>query len=99
MIKSTGVVFVLVTALAACGGGASPSTTAADLGSTTTATSVPTGPGPGVPPSILVALVDDASRRLGIDVGAVEVLSSESVTWSDGSLGCPEPGMFYTQAL
>jgi hypothetical protein len=21
------------------------------------------------------------------------------VTWSDGSLGCPEPGMLYTQAL
>jgi hypothetical protein len=24
---------------------------------------------------------------------------AESVVWSDGSLGCPEPGMEYTQAL
>ena len=29
----------------------------------------------------------------------VKVLTVESVTWSDGSLGCPEPGMMYTQAL
>ena len=27
------------------------------------------------------------------------VVSSDEVTWRDGSLGCPEPGMFYTQAL
>ena len=25
--------------------------------------------------------------------------SAESVTWSDGSLGCPQPGVMYTQAL
>ena len=29
----------------------------------------------------------------------LKVLSAEAVTWSDGSLGCPEPGMMYTQAL
>ena len=27
------------------------------------------------------------------------MLSAEAVTWSDGSLGCPQPGMMYTQAL
>lgn len=26
-------------------------------------------------------------------------LSSQAVTWADGSLGCPQPGLMYTQAL
>ncbi len=26
-------------------------------------------------------------------------MSQEDVTWPDGSLGCPQPGMRYTQAL
>jgi hypothetical protein len=29
----------------------------------------------------------------------IEVLVAEEVTWSDGSLGCPEPDGMYTQAL
>jgi hypothetical protein len=29
----------------------------------------------------------------------VTVISAEAVTFPDGSLGCPEPGMAYTQAL
>ena len=28
-----------------------------------------------------------------------EVVSAEAVTWNDGSLGCPEAGQAYTQAL
>ena len=27
------------------------------------------------------------------------IVRAESVVWNDGSLGCPEPGMEYTQAL
>ncbi|GAA2824249.1 hypothetical protein [Kribbella solani] len=41
----------------------------------------------------------DLTKRLGVDAGKVTVVSSEEVTWPDGSLGCPEPGMRYTQAL
>jgi len=52
------------------------------------------------PPSDLVALiVADLARELGRPPGDVQVRSVEAVTWRDGSLGCPEPGMFYTQAL
>lgn len=40
-----------------------------------------------------------AARRTGIDVAALTVASAERVTWLDGSLGCPEPDMMYTQAL
>lgn len=41
----------------------------------------------------------DAARRTGLKRTELEVLSAESVTWPDGSLGCPQPGMMYTQAL
>jgi hypothetical protein len=41
----------------------------------------------------------DAARRTGFKRTELEVLSAEAVTWSDGSLGCPQPGMMYTQAL
>ena len=45
------------------------------------------------------AALDDAARRTKIDRTKLTVLSAESVTWSDGSLGCPEQGKAYTQAL
>jgi len=41
----------------------------------------------------------DLAKRLSVDAARVTLVSSEEVTWSDGSLGCPEPGMMYTQAL
>jgi hypothetical protein len=43
--------------------------------------------------------VTDLARRLGVSDEEIEVLNSESVTWPDGSLGCPEPDRMYTQAL
>jgi hypothetical protein len=52
-----------------------------------------------VPGDLLDAIVNDAAERAGIQRDEVEVLTAESVTWNDGSLGCPEPGMMYTQAL
>jgi hypothetical protein len=41
----------------------------------------------------------DAARRTGLKRTELEVSSAEAVTWPDGSLGCPQPGMMYTQAL
>jgi hypothetical protein len=52
-----------------------------------------------VPSAILADLVADAAERTGKEPEAIEVVQAEAVTWNDGSLGCPEPGMFYTQAL
>lgn len=45
------------------------------------------------------AAITDLAGRLGVGPGEIEVVSVETVTWSDGSLGCPEPGKMYTQAL
>lgn len=49
--------------------------------------------------AMVEAALDDAARRTNIDRTKLTLLSAESVTWSDGSLGCPEPGKAYTQAL
>lgn len=49
--------------------------------------------------SLLDLALADLARRLGVQVTDIRVISSEKVTWRDGSLGCPEPGMGYTQAL
>lgn len=51
-----------------------------------------------VPAARWQAILDDLGRR-GVDTGTVEVVSAREVTWNDGSLGCPKPGQFYTQAL
>lgn len=40
-----------------------------------------------------------AAELTGVPEQRIEVTRSEAVTWPDGSLGCPEPGMFYTQAV
>ena len=48
--------------------------------------------------TIVAAAKRDAVSR-GISAEAITVQSALRVTWPDGSLGCPEPGMHYTQAL
>jgi hypothetical protein len=68
-----------------------------ELRSETEAASEPTG-GQAMKP-LLEQIRADAAQRAGVPVVAVKVLVVEPVTWSDGSLGCPEPGMMYTQAL
>ena len=41
----------------------------------------------------------DLKARLGEEVGSVSIVLAESVTWSDSSLGCPEPDGVYLQVL
>ncbi len=48
---------------------------------------------------IVQAARDDAAKRSGLAPAQLQLVSAESVTWADGSLGCPRPGMLYTQAL
>jgi len=42
--------------------------------------------------------VTDLGERLGTGT-VIEVVAAHELTWPDGSLGCPEPGVMYTQAL
>jgi len=52
-----------------------------------------------IPKSVRRAVVADAARRFKVAESAVVLTRAEQVTWGDGSLGCPELGMSYTQNL
>jgi hypothetical protein len=41
----------------------------------------------------------DFAKRRGTSPESVSVMSVRPVTWRSGALGCPEPGLSYTEAL
>jgi hypothetical protein len=50
--------------------------------------------------AVAAAVREDAARMLQrTDGGAGLSVQVQAVTWPDGSLGCPQPGRVYTQAL
>lgn len=49
-------------------------------------------------PDQLEAIRADLRSR-DVDPSALTVISADRATWNDGSWGCPQPGMGYTQAL
>ncbi len=51
------------------------------------------------PAEMIEAALDDAANRSTTARADIKMTSAEAVTWPDGSLGCPKPGMMYTQAL
>jgi hypothetical protein len=53
----------------------------------------------GLPASKIAPVVVDAAGRAGVTPDQVKVVSAEAMTFPDGSLGCPEPGMAYTQMV
>lgn len=61
----------------------------------------PPFPGGGDPPprALLQAVSADAAARAGVGPAAVSLVGARAVEWPDGSLGCPQPGMVYTQAI
>ena len=64
------------------------------------ASTTPVNPGANdLPASITGPVVAEIARVAGVPVTEVTIISAESVTFPDGSLGCPLPGMVYTQAM
>lgn len=62
-------------------------------------TSPPGTEGPiegGLQPLVQKA-IDDLASRLAMSPDDIVVMEAVSVVWPDGSLGCPQPGMEYTQ--
>jgi hypothetical protein len=43
--------------------------------------------------------IQDLANRLNIASEEITLVDVVEVIWRDGSLGCPKPGMMYTQAL
>lgn len=91
--------------LAACGGEKPPVKTGIGPPTRIPDAAAPAGP-PGeaipsadVPREVRRAVVADAAKRFKVAESAVVLTQSEKVTWSDASLGCPEPGRMYAQML
>lgn len=88
----------MITLLASCADSASEpatdTTTSSQSAAPTSTEADERADRPGV-----AAAMADLSDRSGADQGDVTITSLEQVTWRDGSLGCPQPGMGYSQAL
>lgn len=52
-----------------------------------------------VPAAVMTAVLADLSTKTGKDASTATVVTAEAVTWPDGSLGCPQPGVMYTQMV
>ena len=48
---------------------------------------------------ILDPILKEAAAEAKVTRDELVIVRAEPVVWNDGSLGCPEPGMMYTQAL
>ncbi len=49
------------------------------------------------PPQVVAELIERVADEASVDPSEVTVVASFAKTWTDGSLGCGEPGMVYTQ--
>ena len=77
-----------------------PETTTSSTTTTTTTTTSPTQDGEMTPPPPLVqSIFADLAAREGVATGDIVLISTESVDWPDGSLGCPMPGVSYIQVV
>jgi len=52
-----------------------------------------------VPDDVLDKIYTDLEQRSGGDRRQFVVSKAVAAQWNDGSLGCPEPGQMYTQAI
>ena len=88
-----------LTACARLGTPSGDSASAGDPSPTTSASSGTSAPAPeGIPGAVWAAILADLEHQTG-GPSDPEVVTAEAVTWNDGSLGCPEAGQAYTQAL
>jgi hypothetical protein len=47
----------------------------------------------------IAGAVKDLADRSGIETDRITIKEARSVNWNSGAIGCPEPGMNYTQAI
>jgi hypothetical protein len=108
LTRTTVILGGLALAVAACGAGADliadegSSTTSTPAGASTTIGTGTTTTMPELTPdqtALVESATADLAQRLGVEPAAIVLVNFRQVTWPDGSLGCPEPGKFYTEAL
>jgi hypothetical protein len=52
-----------------------------------------------VPQQVLAIFQDDLARRALVKHEDIKVVSATEQQWSDGAMGCPQPGQMYTQMI
>ena len=52
-----------------------------------------------VPQPILEPILNKAAELAKVGRAQLVMVRAESAVWNDESLGCPEPGMMYSQSL
>lgn len=52
-----------------------------------------------IPREILEPVLNKAAELANISRDQLVIVRAEPAVWNDGSLGCPQPGVMYTQAL
>lgn len=101
-MKTYWIAFALLLSLAlgSCGPSEPPLSTPLPV-SPTQGDSTQMAPSQTPPASDLQSLIENAradlAQRLSIPVTQINLVEAVSVTWPDGSLGCPQPDMLYTQ--
>jgi hypothetical protein len=92
--------FQLALLLGACAvGPGAPAPGSAPAPSTAPSASPPSPGGVTVPPAVLDPLIDDVVTRTGAVKDSITVVEATAATWPTGALGCPTPGVMYTQAV
>jgi hypothetical protein len=52
-----------------------------------------------VPAELLDKIRADLGKEQGVSAADVKLVGAQAVNWPNGALGCPKPGMMYTQAI
>jgi hypothetical protein len=52
-----------------------------------------------IPAALMAKLIADVQKRTGVAAESIMIRKAAAVTWKDGSLDCPKPGMEYAQVL
>jgi hypothetical protein len=52
-----------------------------------------------VPEELLNRIRADLVGRTGLSSERLRITQAQAIIWNDGSLGCPQPDILYTQAL
>jgi len=68
-------------------------------GAIPTMTPNPTTPNTPNLQSLIEKAKADLAQRLSISVDQINGIEAQAVIWSNSSLGCPQPGMMYTEVL
>ena len=61
--------------------------------------SPPTLPQPFGLEDLVKMAKDDLAQRLSVEISQIVLTDAREVIWSNSSLGCPQPGMLYTEML